>query len=160
MTLVADLADSGINPAESPYDCRLEVDVEEHHAVIVWTETLAFHAAYNGPAKGWYASGEDDWASLVDGDGWLTPDAETSLQVRLAALLPPAAIGATVFIADPRNDEPSITFEVTTDYIEGEAYEAWLDRIGWPVIATLINVTDPGAFNSPYLFDASTFQEA
>lgn len=167
MTLVADLADRGINPAESPYDCLLEVDVEEHHAVIVWTETLGFHAEYNGrreyPAAHGYPawSTEDSWSPLVDEHGWLTPDAETALQIRLAELMPTEAHGATVFIADPRDDHPNIVFEVVTDYAaEGETYEAWLDRIGWPVIATLINVTDPGTFNSPYLFDASTFREA
>lgn len=35
-----------------------------------------------------------------------------------------------------------------------ETYDAWFDRIGWPVIATLINATDPGTFMFPYLFSA------
>lgn len=128
MTLVADLADRGINPAESPYDCRLEVDVEEHHAIIVWTEALQFHAEY---LRTEYLA--DEWAPLVNGDGWLTAVALGAIGKRLQGLLDRAGIETRVWPDAHGDDEPSITFEIVTDYFDDDTYEAWLDRIGWPV---------------------------
>lgn len=158
MTLVAELADHGVNPAEPPYDCLLEVDTDERQAVIAWTEHLQFHAEYNGPrelSSPGYGSvvTDDDWSPLVYEDGWLTPDAKRHFADKLAVIIrEQTGHDLTVDTVDTGYDEPSITFEVVTDYRDGESYDAWLDRIGWPVVATLINATDPGTFNHPYLF--------
>ncbi|WPH57860.1 hypothetical protein [Mycobacterium phage WXIN] len=157
--LIADLADRGEPLAESSqaYSCYLEVDRDERHAVIVWVEPLRFHAEYNGPRKGCYKSGDDDWSPHVDNDGYLNRDARTALGNRLQDYL-----GARGHVVEPDaydgSDEPNITFEIVTSYEDGETFSHWHDRIGWPVVGTLINVTDPGTFNSPYLFDMSTLE--
>lgn len=143
-TLMADLADMGENPAEAPYACWIEIDRENSLAIVCWSEDLKFHAEYKG----------DRWKERVDEDGWLTATAEGYIANRLAALIKKqAGVAVEVDTIDYGGDEPNITFEVVTDYQDGETYEHWLDRIGWPVVATLINVTDPGTFNSAYLFD-------
>lgn len=168
MTLIADMADRGeLIETGDVHDTRfmLEVDTDERRATIVFTEVLAFHAEYNGPqtfqTPGFpTVTTEGKWTPLVDEDGFLTHDAETALAGRLSAMMPSAADGSAVFIADSNDDEPNVVIEITTDYTDGETYESWLDRIGWPIVATLINVTDPGTFNSPYLFDATTLTEA
>lgn len=156
MALVADLADWGINPAEYPYDW-LEVDREENQAIICWHEPLAFHAEL--------AKSEEDrlsftflnrWSSLTDEYGFLITGAASALRDELARLLPK---GCQVYIDKGACDEPEVCFEVVTDYRDDETYEAWLDRIGWPVIAELINSTDPGTFNHPYLFSAILYRE-
>lgn len=142
-TLVVDLADIGENPAEAPYNCWIEIDREERKAVITWVENLQFHAECIGPDHpGWWY------------DGWLTPAAEDALAKRLAELIAQQGkVSTPVFSVHYCGEEPNVAFEVVTDYRDGETYEQWLDRIGWPVVATLINVTDPGTFNSAYLFD-------
>lgn len=157
-TLVADLADRGEPLAESSdaYSCYLEVDTDEHRAIIVWVEPLAFHASWNNYRKWQARPATDRWSQHVDGDGWLTPGAEDALKIRLAEMLPKSEIGDTVDTIDYGGDEPTITFEIVTSYEDGETFSHWYDRIGWPIVATLISVTDPGTFNSPYLFDMSS----
>lgn len=135
-TLMEDLKDRGEMPAEAPYDCVIEIDKEERQAIIVWTELLQFHAEHN----------ETEWK-------WLTYEQEDYLAKRLAELIQKQA-GKTVQVhSGSSGDEPNVSFEVVTDYRDGETYQQWLDRVGWPVVATLINVTDPGTFMSAYLFD-------
>lgn len=159
-TLMEDLADRGENPAEAPYNCVIEIDPEEHNAVVVWVEGLQFHAEYNGPREypahaGYGAwTSPDNWTSRVNSDGWLTGESERHLANRLNELLRDQG-GAVVDVdtVEYGGDEPNVAFEVVTKYREGETYQQWLDRVGWPVVATLINVTDPGTFNSAYLFD-------
>lgn len=144
--LVADMADRGEPLAESPNDCILEVDRDDHKAIAVWRESLAFHIEYNGAR----------WSDFADSDGWLTSSAELALATRLTSHLAKGGIEADVYTTGHNGeDEPTLTFEVVTAYRAGETYKSWYDRIGWPIVATLINVTDPGTFNSPYLFDMS-----
>lgn len=144
--LVADMADRGEPLAESPNDCYLEVDRDDHKAIVVWRESLAFHAEWNGAR----------WSDFVDSDGWLTGSAQLKLAQRLTAYLLKAGIEADVYTGmHDGMDEPNLTFEVVTAYRAGETFKSWHERTGWPVVATLINVTDPGTFMSPYLFDMS-----
>lgn len=140
---MVDLKDRGEMPADAPYDCLIEIDEEECEAIIRWTESLQFHAEY-----------ADNWMQYTNDDGWLRPTVESRLANRLNELIrDQAGVIVDVDLSENNQDEPNITFEVVTGYREGETYGAWLDRIGWPVVATLINVTDPGTFNSAYLFD-------
>ena len=146
MTLMVDLKDRGVDPTEgsgNPYHCHLEIDDESRLAIVVWTEFLAFHAERNGPAKGWYASTEDDWAPLVDENGWLTEGAERRVAIRLADILKDS-VGYTLTVDTYYGpDEPSVVIEVAVPYRDGDTYEEWLDRIGWPVVATLIQRDRP-----------------
>lgn len=163
-------ADMGENPAEeSNPNCRLEVDRENRQAIIVWTEYLQFHAELARSDEERFADHVvqtgNRWDDLTEG-GWLKPEAERALAGELARILTAEGVSTAawtvhgddhdepvqVWVADGGGDEPSVTFEVVTDYSEGESYESWFDRIGWPVVATLINCTDPGTFNFPYLF--------
>jgi hypothetical protein len=158
MTLVADLADRGINPAESPYDCWLEVDRAENEAIICWRENLEFHAELAKSEEGTFPKWTfvNSWDSLTDEYGFLKAEVIAALRDELARLLPQ---GCQVYADDTAGDEIEVGFEIVTEYREGETYEAWLDRIGWPVIAELINCTDPGTFNHPYLFSAILYHE-
>lgn len=159
-TKVEDLADLGENPADAPYDCRLEIDKEEHKAIIVWTETLKFHAELAQLDEQRFSPTvhHHKWSTLTDEHGWLTVEAQNNLEAELTKLLREKAnlVGTdrTVWTENTDDNEPSVTWEIVTDYLPDETYEAWLDRIGWPVIATLINATDPGTFMFPYLFSA------
>lgn len=154
-TKLVDLRDRGENPAEYPYDCRLEIDPDEHQAIIVWTEDLAFHAELAQSDEERFSDlAQQNWHKWSDltVDGWLTVESEDKLGVELERLI--AKDGVKVWRSESGGDEPSVTFEVVTDYTDDETYDAWFDRIGWPVIATLINATDPGTFMFPYLFSA------
>jgi hypothetical protein len=147
-TLVADLVDRGEPLAESPVDCYLEVDRDDHKAIIVWREPLAFHIEWNGAR----------WSEHADSDGWLASSAELQFANRLTDYLRRAGVDDADVYTEGYNgeDEPTLTFEVVTPYRAGETFKSWFDRIGWPVVATLTNVTDPGTFMSPYLFDMTS----
>lgn len=144
--LVADLADRGEPLAESPIDCYLEVDRDDHKAIVVWREPLQFHIEFNGAR----------WSDFADSDGWLTGSAELGLAARLTSYLAKAGIEADVYTTGFNGeDEPTLTFEVATAYRAGETFDSWYGRLGGPIVATLTNVTDPGTFMAPYLFDLS-----
>lgn len=155
MTLVSELADQGYPLAEPAYSCYLEVDREEHQAIIVWVEPLAFHAVYNGPTDhpahaGYPAwSTPDNWTRHAQESGWLTGPAVRAIVARLQGFI---GDKGSVGVLESGDDEPVIAFEIATTYRAGETFEQWYNRVGWPIVATLINVTDPGSFMSPYLF--------
>ncbi|MBO0676823.1 hypothetical protein JRC04_05040 [Mycolicibacterium sp. S2-37] len=171
MTLVSDLADRGEHiDIDSAPNCHLEVNVEEQQAIIVWTENLRFHAELAQSDEERFAASSigtlNRWAELTEG-GWLKAGAEAALGEELARILVEKAglsaefvqsvhdkrgSAVEVWTADTGSDEPCVTFEIVTGYEDGETYEAWLERVGWPVRATLINCTDPGTFMFPYLF--------
>lgn len=128
-------------------DFRFTVHVgdDDGRATLAFTEPLGFHADYAGP---------DEWSAVTDADGWLTHAAETILADRLRDYLAaelgeaPEYIGAV----DSGGDEPVLELEVAADYRPGETFGQWFDRIGWPVVASIINTTDPGTFGAPYWF--------
>jgi hypothetical protein len=151
-TMMADLVDRGALP--DPDDSRfyLEINTEERQAVICFVEPLQFHAEYNGPRP---YSAKDYWAPLVTSDGYLKSDVSERISARLQRLISEQGhVSVSVEHADylEYDDEPSLGLEIVTDYRDAETFDHWLDRIGWPAIATTINVTDPGTFNSAYLF--------
>jgi hypothetical protein len=145
-TKMVDLADRGELPDPDDKRFYLEIDAERQRAIICFVESLRFHAEYNG---------QDDWASLVTSHGFLTPETADRVAGRLQQLISKQGhVNVSVEHADylEHDDEPSLGLEIVTDYQDDETFDHWLDRIGWPVIATTINVTDPGTFNSAYLF--------
>jgi hypothetical protein len=148
--LMADLKDTGLTALDFGHDNSLDLLVEidlEGYADIQIAEPLAFHAERAG----------DAWRVLVDEGGYLTTAGAAKVVAELTRLIT-AATGLTVDIehADYRqyDDEPTFGVSILTDYRPDETLQQWTDRIGWPVMATYINVTDPGTFGSPYLFDA------
>ncbi|AEK09589.1 hypothetical protein LITTLEE_212 [Mycobacterium phage LittleE] len=148
-TLVSALADLG-EPLDDEANCYLEVDTEERQAIIVWVEPLVFHAGWNNHRKWQARPAIDRWSRYVDADGWLTRAAADAIVARLQGYIGDCG---KVYELEYGGDEPSITFEIVTEYEDGETFDHWFDRVGWPIVATLRNVTDPGAFMSPYLFD-------
>nr|WP_296774800.1 hypothetical protein [Rhodococcus sp. (in: high G+C Gram-positive bacteria)] len=95
------------------------------------------------------------WSTLVDHDGELTAPSESRLVEHLGNLV-------RTRISDPNfsvDSEPSLGGDeqevlgvsYSAAYTAGETFDQWWERIGWPIIAETINVTDPGTFNAPYL---------
>lgn len=95
------------------------------------------------------------WSTLVDRDGELTAPSESRLVEHLGNLV-------RTRISDPNfsvDSEPSLGGDeqevlgvsYSAAYTAGETFDQWWERIGWPIIAETINVTDPGTFNAPYL---------
>jgi hypothetical protein len=132
------------------HDPRFAVEVsdEGNRATLIFNEPLAFHADL---AKRYTP---EEWKTRTDADGELTAEFEEVLLERLRGylwdVLPsvPEYIGTT----DGGDYEPNFTIEISADYLEGETFDQWHARIAWPIIATLINVSDPGTFNKPYWF--------
>lgn len=157
-TLMADLADRGENPADNDPRFLLEINRDSNQAVLCFVEPLAFHAelARADEAKGYPAVHR--WADLVDSTGYLTDAAAEVLRGEISRLfVSKGGIStAQVDLAEhlQHDDESSVGVEVTTTYQVNETYNSWVDRIGWPIVATLIDITDPGTFNCPYLFSA------
>jgi hypothetical protein len=148
---MSDLKDRGELPDPDDRRFYLEIDRDKDLAVICFVEPLRFHAEHNG----------NDWAPLVDENGALKLDVANRIADRLRDLIKSQGhVAVGVDLADylEHDDEPSFGLEIVTDYQKDETFQHWLDRIGWPAIATVINVTDPGTFNSPYLFGASALR--
>lgn len=144
-SLMVNHIDRGTRP--DPDDSRFLLEVDnEGHADIVFVDTLAFHAERLG----------EDWAVVSDKNGYLTSKAGEWIASALAAMLRERAGIESPDVAYAEgleyDDEPSYALSIRTRYSDGETFESWLDRVGWPVIATVTNASDPGTFNHPYLF--------
>lgn len=133
-------------------DPRFAVEVAEPAegdgvASIIFFERLEFHADLAQRFT------PDEWRERTDADGELTGKFIDTLLDRMTGYLSekvegPLYVGTT----EGGDSEPNITLEIGANYREGETFGEWFDRIGWPIIATLINVSDPGTFNAPYWF--------
>lgn len=146
-TLMADLADRGELP--DPADPRfvLEINTEQHEAVIEFRESLTFH---RGQCV-------DAWPRLCDSNGYLTVAAATHLAEQYAKALADSGVrGVTVTYANGQefDDEPSVALSFVSAFSPGETFDRWFTRIGRPIIAEVINSTDPGTYNSPYVYAA------
>lgn len=97
----------------------------------------------------------DLWATLVDSDGTLTHDAEERIVAHLGDLVRQRISNSSFTIENlsgsTGDDEDVLGVSFYTEYTPGETFGQWWDRIGWPIIAQTINVTDPGTFDAPYL---------
>ena len=158
-TPMAALADRGepLTQPNEPY-MYLEINRDEREAVICFTEPLAFHAELAQREES-SIRGQRPWADLTDEHGYLTPEQQGKIGTELAKLIKgQTGVDATVYSESGWDDEPSIGFEIVTTYQDGETFNSWFDRAGWPIVATIINVTDPGTFNCPYLFSAILYR--
>lgn len=119
---------------------------EDSAPILEWNEGLRFHSGLMGEG---------------DSNIFLNPSREFlyKVQERLKELLPDRY---SVFVEQSDWDYeeegyPHILISVwLTDKPNVEDWEGLDDEqifdLHWPAIATLFNVTDPGTFNSPYLF--------
>ena len=166
--LMSDYADNGIDGADlgatDNYPRFLVEVADDGHADVEITEPLAFHAELAQSDE--QQSGSDyrgvAWRTLTDENGYLTSDATAKVAAELARLIT-SETGLTLDVVHEPDREledlPSVGLSVRTDYRPGETVQQWTDRVGWPVIATVINVTDPGTFNCPYLFSAILYRK-
>lgn len=158
---MADRVDRGLDPrdfGEASGNYRVEIG-EGGRADIIWREELRFHheladadaVKYGDRAGGQYKP----WSHYTNGI-WLTEDNEKKLVDELRRL---TGLDDIETIEDGDADEDGyVAFTIGTTYSPEETVSAWIDRIGWPVVAELTNCTDPGTFNHPYLFSAMLYR--
>jgi hypothetical protein len=168
-TKMIDLKDRGENPAEGdPGENRylLEINEQDEYnddnlAIITFVEPLRFHAELaQADEERFSESSRQDWntwASLIGGAGFLNDEPTDKLVAELQKLIdqhagPDVTVERADYVAG--DYEPALGVEFVTHFLPGETFGSWMDRIGWPVIATVNNATDPGTFNFPYLFSA------
>lgn len=169
MSRMADCAGNMLAPIElgdDQYD-RYRVEVtDDGHADIIWREELRFHRERcdaDAESFGDRNSNYRPWSTYTEENGgsrWLTTENAEKLVAELRRLTKVDDIDTTEDgDADNWDDanDGYVAFSIRTDYREGETVSEWFDRIGWPVIAELVNCTDPGTFNHPYLFSAMLY---
>lgn len=129
----------------------IEVGDETHEAIEVGvTEYLDFHLDYDNIDK-----------DLLDEDNYLTRDAFNRIETFFTQHLKDAYWDAETFalLGDSLDvddcvggDDPHFTvrFYIPRDY-RGTVQDVFDEAI-FPFFACVTNVTDPGTFNSPYLF--------
>jgi hypothetical protein len=129
----------------------LETDVDDDTPFVLgYTEYLEF-ARGNGHIP----------PSLLrpDGEGWLTDEGESRVAEYLRSLLaepryavPGEVIETLAVDGEQGGDDPNFTVTIAvlpgTDMTVGQFFET----IEAPFAAALINVSDPGTFNHPYLY--------
>lgn len=90
----------------------------------------------------------EGWHFHNDRAGGIISTDEGAVRTQLVALMPEYRDSLDVI-----NDESGLVVSVfvgkNTDY--GDEWDVINNH--WDFIATILNVTDPGTFNSPYLFD-------
>lgn len=129
----------------------IEVGDETHEAIEVGvTEYLDFHLDYDNIDK-----------DLLDEDNYLTRDAFNRIETFFVQHLKDAywdaetvaLLGDSIDVDDcVGGDDPNFTvrFYIPRDY-RGTVQDVFDEAI-FPFFACVTNVTDPGTFNSPYLF--------
>lgn len=129
----------------------IEVGDETHEAIEVGvTEYLDFHLDHGNIDKG-----------ILDEDNYLTREGFERIEAFFARQLENTywdaetfeLLGGSLEVDDSvGGDDPHFTvrFYIPRDY-RGTAQEV-LDEAIFPFFACVTNVTDPGTFNSPYLF--------
>lgn len=126
-------------------DCFIECDDGRGYHEIGYTDYLRF------------ATERGDLDGEINANGWLTSSALLKYEARARdylkdAGLPTAPLNTLSAGDQAGGDDPNVTFTITVpSNVDMTVGQMW-DQIGWPFIATLINVTDPGTFNSPYLW--------
>lgn len=125
------------------------VDVADAHgAAAVWiADPLRYHADFLGAHT---------WSVIAGADGCLHPQAaKLAVEVLAERLAAEAGIITTVVHAvglETSPAGPAFAVIVHAPYTAGESFDQWLQRCGWPIMATVVNITDPGTYNSPYLY--------
>jgi hypothetical protein len=162
-SLMSNHADSALVPIDfgdgyyMPYTVHVS---DDGHADIEWREELRFHRELCDADHARYPHNPNfrPWSTYSEG-GWLTSESEAVLVAELRKLLSMEDV-ETVESGDADGGDGYVAFSIRTDYREGETVQEWTDRIGWHVIATLTNATDPGTFMFPYLFSAMLYRDA
>lgn len=155
-TPMVDLADIGVSLAADDGDPRFLLEISEGNlADIEFRELLEFHRGYfeGEESKGYPLA--RTWSQATDESGYLTAYSQDRLVVGYRELLSENRVsGVTVTYASGLefDDEPSVAVTFTSPFDEGETFGSWFDRIGWPIVANIINCTDPGTFNCPYVY--------
>ncbi|MFT7021381.1 MAG: hypothetical protein ACJA07_000458 [Rhodococcus sp. (in: high G+C Gram-positive bacteria)] len=126
-------------------DSRFTVVIADSTVNIEFVEPLAFHKEREPKL----------WSTLVDSDGSLTAAAAARLVEHLGNLVRQRVSDQNFSVdSEPSlggDEEEVLGVSYSAAYIAGETFDQWWERIGWPIIAETINVTDPGTFNAPYL---------
>ncbi|MEB3023076.1 MULTISPECIES: hypothetical protein [Mycolicibacter] len=138
----------------------LEIDPDRNEAEIIFSDHLAFHAEYARQDEQSGRTADNPWASITDANGYLTDQAKSKLTGALSQLLADRGIAgvSTVYASGSEfDDAPSYVVGFWSTFAAGETFDSWFSRIGWPIIAAVINSTDPGTFNWPYVFNALRF---
>lgn len=145
--------------AYKPYRVLVGAD---GRAEILWREELRFHRELADADAERISRVYRPWSHYTDAGGvFLTAENEALLVDELKRLTKVNDIETMEDgDPDPESGDGYIAFSISVPYQAGETVVQWVDRIGWRVIATLINATDPGTFNYPYLFSAMLYAEA
>lgn len=131
-------------------DPRFAIEVSDNGdgltGVILFVESLQFHAEYLS----------DVWAEISEDENYLTAQAMAELGKSYSSELSSALdeTGSILYLdydsADVE-DYPEIEISIPVSVRDGETVEDFLDRT-YPIMAILINITDPGTFGSQYVF--------
>lgn len=125
---------------ESRLNLRIECDADndDYPAVLYWTEELSWHRDYVG----------EDGQHLFDEDGWLTDVAAAQARQHIEQAFP----GWDVAIEEDGSDEPNFSVSIAPlkGTLSAESTVNTVTDVFWPVIAWLVNQTDPGTFGSTY----------
>lgn len=123
-------------------------DGDMHHG-LDFREDMRFSSEYFT-----WGDNYQDMFSLADDEvrdehgDWLTPRAETLLARRVNELLPDDFDAYTYC---DTSEYPHIVISVTYNG-DRELTDDNIEDVYWDAYATLMNITDPGTFNSPYVF--------
>lgn len=112
-------------------------------------EEMRFHSEYFEGHENYQDmfSPADDEVRDEHGD-WLTTRAEKLLARRVTELLPEYFVASTFC---DTSDYPHIVISVTYNG-DRELTDDNIENVYWDAYATLMNITDPGTFNAPYVF--------
>ncbi len=166
MTLMSDHAGNDLigydlTPDNDPR-FRVEVRDDEPYADIEFTEPLQFHRELMDRERSRFGNGVT-WSDIADANGWLTAESAARAVAELKRLLEERTkMSIDIERADhlEGDEEPTLGVSIRTEYQLGETVDQWFGRAGWPIIAEIINVTDPGTFNCPYWFTKLQYPNA
>ncbi|MBA0048585.1 hypothetical protein [Mycobacterium sp. NPDC050853] len=143
---MADLVGGGVSSAEfTPVGdgrFRLGVNDEDGYVTIEFVEPLALHAECM----------PEVWPTVIDSDGYLTREAAKRVAERLHKLLPLPNDGVEHTDRLEHESEPTLGLSIYSPYRRDETFGSWFDRIGRQLITSVVNLTEPQAGQSPYLF--------
>ena len=130
------------------------------HHVLDFREEMGFHSEYfedhenyDGMFDPSLISSDEcgycgDCSHCEDYGDWLSPRAEKLLARRVTELLPDNFVANTFC---DTSDYPHIIISVTYNG-DRELTDDNIENVYWDAYATLMNITDPGTFNAPYVF--------
>lgn len=119
-------------------DAHISVPEDDESSVVfAHTETLDFHRGHM----------DEDWARLVDEDGYLTDQTIKQME----AVLSEESNGVSVDIY--QEDEGYFYVEIALPGVTLDTDQQTAELAAWTPLASVINLTDPGSFGHVYLFN-------